>query len=66
MDEIEKSPQVDLAIVLGYIAIKDLTTQEKKVAVLSQLGFTTKDMAKICGTNEQVIRTIKSKIKKGA
>jgi len=66
MEEIEKSAQVDLAIILGYIAVKDLTTQEKKVAVLIQLGFTNTDMARICGTNEQVIRTIKSKIKKGS
>lgn len=67
MEEIEKSqPQVDLAIVLGYIAIKDLTTTEKKVAVLTQLGFSNKDMVKICGTTDNVIKTLKSKIKKGA
>ena len=64
MSEIDK-PDVDLAIVLGYIAVKDLPTQDKKISVLTQLGFSTKDMAKIIGTNEQVVRTIKSKIKKG-
>jgi len=65
MDEVEKLPQVDLAIVLGYIATKDLTTTEKKVAVLIQLGFSNKDIAKICGTAENAIRALKSKIKKG-
>ena len=65
MDETEKSPQVDLAIVLGYIAVKDLVTLDKKVAVLNQLGFTNKDMARICCTTENVIRAIKSQIKKG-
>lgn len=65
MDEIEKSQAVDLAIVLGYIATKDLTTTEKKVAVLAQLGYSNNDMAKICGTNKKVIRTLKSKVKKG-
>ena len=33
MAEIEKPTQVDLAVVLGYIAIKDLPTNEKKIRV---------------------------------
>jgi DNA-binding NarL/FixJ family response regulator len=66
MDEIEKTPQVDLSVVLGYIATKDLPSNEKKVVVLSQLGFTNKDMARICGTSENAIRALKSQIKKGS
>lgn len=66
MDEIEKASQVDLAVVLGYIATKDLTTTEKKVAILTKLGYSNKDMVKICGTTDKVIRTLKSKVKKGA
>ena len=66
MEETGKSPQVDLVVVMGYIATKDLATTEKKVAVLTQLGFSNKDMAIICGTTEGVIRTLKSKVKKGA
>ena len=65
MKENEKSHGVDLSLVLGYIATKDLVTTEKKVAVLAQLGYSNSDMAKICGTNESVIRTLKSKVKKG-
>lgn len=66
MKENEKSHGVDLSLVLGYIATKDLVTTEKKVAVLSKLGYSNSDMAKICGTSEPVIRTLKSKVKKGA
>ena len=61
----EKARTVDLALVLGYIAIKDLATTEKKVAVLAHVGYSNADMAKICGTAETVIRTLKSKAKKG-
>ena len=65
MKDNEKVQSVDLALVLGYIAIKDLTTTEKKVAVLTHLGYSNADMAKICGARETVIRTLKSKAKKG-
>ncbi len=61
----DKAPQVNLSIVLGYIATKDLPTTEKKVAVLSKLGYSNKDMATICGTSASVIKTLKSKAKKG-
>ncbi len=64
MEEIEKSTQVDLAIVLGYIAVKELNTLDKKVTILTQLGFTNKDMARICGATDNVIRAIKSQIRK--
>ena len=56
---------VDLAIVLGYIASKDLPTTEKKVSVLAGLGYSNKEMAQICGTTEGVVKTLKSKVTKG-
>jgi hypothetical protein len=56
---------VNLALVLGYIATKDLETIEKKVAVLTQLGYSNAEMLQICGTTNQVIRNVKSKVKKG-
>jgi DNA-binding CsgD family transcriptional regulator len=65
MKDNDKAQTVDLALVLGYIATKDLATTEKKVAVLTHLGYSNADMAKICGTNESVVRTLKSKAKKG-
>ena len=66
MKEQGKDEQVNLAIILGYIATKDLATTEKKVAVLTNLGFSNKDMAKVCNTSDKVIKTLKSRIKKGA
>ena len=56
---------VDISIVLGYIATKDIDTVEKKIAILSSLGFKNADMAKICGKKETVIATLKSRLKKG-
>jgi hypothetical protein len=56
---------VSLALVLGYIATKDLSTIEKKIAVLMQLGYSNSDMARICNTTDKVIRNTKPKVKKG-
>ena len=64
MAKSDDSASINMALVLGYIATKDLATTEKKVAVLTLLGFSNPDMAKICGTNDKVIRTIKSKVKR--
>lgn len=63
--EVEKIQSIDIALVLGYIATKDLATVEKKISVLTQLGYSNPDMAKICGKTPDVIKTLKSKIKKG-
>jgi hypothetical protein len=62
----EDQLQVQLSLVLGYIAVKDLATIEKKVAVLGQLGYGNQDMAKICGATVGVIKTLKSRLKKGS
>jgi F0F1-type ATP synthase epsilon subunit len=66
MVDTEKPTQVDLAIVLGYIAVKDLKTMDKKVTILTQLVCRNKDMARICDTTENAIRALKSQIKKGS
>lgn len=55
---------VDLALILGYIATKDVATIEKKIEVLTQLGYSNEEMAKICGARKGTIKTLKSKIKK--
>jgi DNA-directed RNA polymerase specialized sigma24 family protein len=55
----------DIALVLGYIATKELPTAEKKVAVLTQLGYSNEDMAKICNTSPDAIRALKSKSRRG-
>ena len=59
------SSNPNLVLVLGYIAIKYLATTKMKVAVLSRLGYSNTDMSKICCTTSKVIKTLKSKIKKG-
>jgi DNA-binding CsgD family transcriptional regulator len=61
----EKSQSVDIALVLGFLATKDLATAEKKIAILTQLGYSNTDMAKICGKTPGVIKTLKSNLKKG-
>jgi len=65
MAEADKTTKVDLALVLGYIATKDLPTTEKKVAILAKLGYSNQEMAKICGTSDTVVKTLKSKAKTG-
>lgn len=60
----ENYQAVDLALVLGYIATKELPTVEKKIGVLIQLGYSNNDMAKICGCTPSVIRALKSKMAK--
>ena len=63
MNEADRT-HVDISLVLGYIATKDLATTEKKIAVLNQLGYSNPEMAKVCGTTDKVVKTLKSKIKK--
>ncbi len=53
-----------LALVFGYIAVKDLQRKEDRVAVLSRLGFGNAEIASICDTTPAVVRTLKSAAKK--
>lgn len=63
--EVDIGQSVDVAIVLGFIATKDLVTAEEKIAVLTQLGYSNADMARICGKTSDVVKTLKSRIKRG-
>jgi len=65
MPEESISNKVDISLVLGYIAVKDLPTNEKKVAILAQLGYSNADMARICNSTPTIIKTVKSKVLKG-
>jgi hypothetical protein len=56
----------NLMLVLGYIATKDLSSIEEKVAVLARLGYSNADMVTICNSTSSSIRTIKSRILEGA
>jgi len=50
-----------LALVFGYIAVKDLQRLEDRVAVLNRLGYGNTEMALICDTTPGSIATLKSR-----
>jgi hypothetical protein len=62
---IKEREGVSVALVLGYIATKDLGAIDKKMAVLLQLGYSNSEMTKICNTTDKVIRNLKPKVKRG-
>jgi hypothetical protein len=55
-----------LALVFGYIAVKDLVKKEDWVAVLSRLGYGNREIATICDTTPAAVRTWKSQVKSRA
>lgn len=72
MPRIEKKREADgnrpalpsLALVFGYIAIKELTRLEDRVRVLSNLGYGNQEIAKICDTTPLTVAVTKSGLKK--
>ena len=48
-----------LLTVIGYIAVKDSKSISEKVSILEMLGFSNKEMAKICGTTDGTIKVQK-------
>jgi len=63
-DEGEEPKLPSLALVFGYIAVKELQRIEDRIPVLSRLGYGNAEIAAICGTTPGSVRTIKSNIKK--
>jgi DNA-binding NarL/FixJ family response regulator len=61
-DDREATPHV--ALVLGYIAIKDLERREDRIAVLSRLGYGNQEIAQICDTTRLTVAVMKSNLKK--
>lgn len=53
-----------LALVFGYIAIKELQRMEDRVRVLSNLGYGNQEIAKICDTTPMTVAVTKSGLKK--
>jgi DNA-binding CsgD family transcriptional regulator len=49
-----------LALVFGYIAVKELQRLEDRIAVLARLGYGNAEIAAICDTTPGVVRTLKS------
>jgi hypothetical protein len=53
-----------LALVFGYIAIKELQRLEDRVRVLARLGYGNQEIAIICGTTPLTVAVRKSGLKK--
>lgn len=54
-----------LALVFGYIAVKDLQRMDDRIKVLSRLGYGNKEMATICGTTAANVATLKHRAGQG-
>ena len=57
-----------LALVFGFIAVKELQSIRDKIGVLSRLGYGNKEIAIICGITEGHVakeKSISKKMKKG-
>lgn len=53
-----------LALVFGYIAIKELQRLEDRVRVLGRLGYGNREIATICETTPLTVAVMKSGLKK--
>jgi DNA-binding CsgD family transcriptional regulator len=53
-----------LALVFGYIAVKDLQRLEDRVDILARLGYGNQEIAQICGTTPSTVAVLKSGLKK--
>ena len=52
-----------VSIVMGYLAIKDYSTIDKKVEVRSTLGYGRQEIAQICGTTPNTVSVSMSRLK---
>jgi DNA-binding CsgD family transcriptional regulator len=53
-----------LALIFGYIAVKELQRLEDRIAVLDRLGYGNAEIARICDTTPATVRTTRSILKK--
>lgn len=60
----DESTLPNLALVLGYVAIKDLQRLEDRVRVLSQLGYDNQAIARICDTTPGTVAVRKAQLKR--
>ncbi len=49
-----------LALVFGYIAVKDLQRLQDRVSVLGRLGYGNQEIATICETTSKTVSVLKS------
>lgn len=52
-----------LAVVFGYIAIKDLQRLEDRVVILNRLGYGNAEIATICGSTPGTVAVLKTRAK---
>jgi DNA-binding NarL/FixJ family response regulator len=52
-----------LALVFGYIAVKDLQRMDDRIRVLARLGYGNQEIAAICGTTPKTVAVRKSVLK---
>jgi hypothetical protein len=60
----EEETLPSLALVFGYIAIKDLQRLEDRIRVLSQLGYGNQEIARICDTTPGTVAVRKTGLKR--
>ena len=63
-EKIEDQALPSLALVFGYIAVKDLQRLEDRVDILGRLGYGNQEIARICGTTPLTVAVMKSGLKK--
>ncbi|TAJ08429.1 MAG: hypothetical protein EPO61_10030 [Nitrospirae bacterium] len=63
-DKAEEHGLPSLALVFGYIAVKELQTLPDRIRVLSRLGYGNAEIAAICDTTSGTVSTVKSDLKK--
>lgn len=64
MSKQDESALPSLALVFGYIAVKELQSIGDRVMVLSRLGYGNEQIATICGTTRQGVAVMKVQGKK--
>lgn len=62
----KESALPSIALVFGYIAVKDEKKVADKILILSRLGYGNKEIASICGTTPGRVAVLKSIRKKKA
>jgi DNA-binding NarL/FixJ family response regulator len=62
--ETEQQALPSLALVFGYMAVKDLERREDRVRVLDRLGYGNQQIALICDTTPLTVAVMKSNLKR--
>lgn len=63
MKKKEDSRIPSMALVFGYIAVKELQKFEDRVGLLSRLGYGNEEIATICDSTKNRVAVVKNSIK---